>query len=991
MKKFLLLAAIAVSMSSQAQVTPKVQPETPVNGKSYILVNKAQTASQYMSRTSWDGALYFLGESDSNWEKYALTAFNNGDGTWSFGLPSTDEEGNTTYSYMAIPSGTANVNLNATEPAMWKLDAKDGGFYNLIVGEGNNPAALATANGEGSDTPTKDLRMHLNSGSQYFVATYFQGPWYPDCAGGITEIENEAQGSVTFAANDSTSFNWGFVSPEKMTEYYLDLQAVAAINSYYTDYCSIDDYEEGFLKSYQACADLYNSADYNEDDIETIKEILNAKVALYNEIEAAILLNETEDAALLAATENAKATFDKATSAAEIESATTALKNAEESYSLGTGDITSFGKNMSFEDLTAQDGNTTTGIGAVPTGWNVYIDGAQVSTAAEVKAAGINNWHGVNADCTGDIKDGQMGFGIWTSGIPTYEISQTIEGLDNGTYEVTAGLMAGANGSGSRLTTQRIFGNLNSTYYGSQDDYLISELDQSEVYTFANNEILTTDTEMRPVTVNAFVYDGTLTFGVRTDGNYRANNRTSANSAGGDGWFKTDNFRIISKGYIPEDAVAIYVNYLENLNEISGEKMAYTTQEKIDNAGSADITVDTPQEDIIKAILESRDLVAEANASVKAYAKFGESLEKHWEYVEYYEQKAGVGEYSDAVMEAQEVYDDASANTDEEIDAILAKLDEALQACIQSDDIEEGSDLTEYIQNPSFEDLSNQNNANSDGVQDAPKGWSLNVEGAAATRVTGAGWAAINSGDNIDVTNTQGEEVFHQYTDGEHLWGVWAGSIPEIEIYQTIKGLPAGTYTLSADIVVQNDWAGMNLGMQRLFANDYVTMFGAAEDYVQNSDEELYSTFPEDIRVAAEMDAQYPDAVIKHLTYAGNYSGESYGASSAPYTTSVKFGLAKSGEATIGFRTKRISAVTGELSSQASLGWFKLDNFRLTYDSTEVPDGADATPDATAIDAVKTSTTVEFYSLNGVRLAAPQKGINIVKMSNGTVSKVLVK
>jgi hypothetical protein len=34
---------------------------------------------------------------------------------------------------------------------------------------------------------------------------------------------------------------------------------------------------------------------------------------------------------------------------------------------------------------------------------------------------------------------------------------------------------------------------------------------------------------------------------------------------------------------------------------------------------------------------------------------------------------------------------------------------------------------------------------------------------------------------------------------------------------------------------------------------------------------------------------------------------------------------------------------------------------------------------------------VEFYTINGVRLAAPQKGINIVKMSNGTISKVLVK
>ncbi|MBQ0046919.1 MAG: hypothetical protein KBT33_05310 [Prevotellaceae bacterium] len=37
-------------------MTPKVMPEVPINGNSYVLVNKVQTASQYMSRTSWDGA-----------------------------------------------------------------------------------------------------------------------------------------------------------------------------------------------------------------------------------------------------------------------------------------------------------------------------------------------------------------------------------------------------------------------------------------------------------------------------------------------------------------------------------------------------------------------------------------------------------------------------------------------------------------------------------------------------------------------------------------------------------------------------------------------------------------------------------------------------------------------------------------------------------------------------------------------------------------------
>ena len=73
-------------------------------------------------------------------------------------------------------------------------------------------------------------------------------------------------------------------------------------------------------------------------------------------------------------------------------------------------------------------------------------------------------------------------------------------------------------------------------------------------------------------------------------------------------------------------------------------------------------------------------------------------------------------------------------------------------------------------------------------------------------------------------------------------------------------------------------------------------------------------------------------------------------------------------------------------------GWFKVDNFTLFYDSEEIP---------TAIDNVKTSgaaTTIasrQFFTVDGAQVAAPQKGISIVKniMSDGTVkvSKIIIK
>ncbi len=1000
MKKFYLKASLVCAlltsaMAANAQVAPKVPGETPVSGKQYVLFNKAQNSNQYMSRTSWDGAVYFLDKSGSNYASHAVTAMKNEDGSWTFSqtTSATDEEGNTTEStyYMAIPFGTCNLNIKSEEPAVWTLSEGDGaGYYRMTAGEGNN-------------TNTIGMQLHLNAGGQYFVISeqVDGGGWWPDIYGGADQWEDESVGELYATPRDYSSFNWAFVQPANVDAYVQDKEVVSLINGLKNNECEIEDYAAGFTATYEAAAKIYEADEYDIDyDLERIISMVTSKKLLYNEIEAAIAINETDDAVLNAAIANAKNAFDTLTDGDGVTGAIEALKNAEMAYSLGSGDITALGKNMSFEDLSSQGGGETTGVAGAPAGWNVFINGVQAVTADEVRAGGISAWHGINSDSSGEIKDGKMAFGIWTSGVPTYELSQTIEGLENGTYVITAGLMAGSNGNGSRLTTQRIFGNLNSTYYASEFDYNIDKLDQTEVYDFAQNELISTDTEMCPVEVRAYVYDGTLTFGIRTNGDFTANNRTSGNGAGGDGWFKVDNFKLQSLGYIPEDALRVFDHFSNSLQTYYGDgtPMASSMWEKLEaGIGSlSGISEASTQEEVINGIMIAKGMMSDIDASVKAYEKLIAAIETHYEYLEQYSNKMGAGEYSDVIMEAQDAYADGTVQTPEEVEAIIAGLNDALQACIQSDEIEEGADLTEYIKNPSFEDLSAQGNSNSNGVAAPPAGWNLVIEGNECktapdvASASGAGWCAINGGDVLnDVYNTAGEPVYVQYTDGEHLWGLWANAVPVLELSQTITGLPAGTYTLTADIVVQNDWAGANLGMQRLFANDYVTMFAAEEDYIQNTDPELYDTFPADVIAAKKIDDENADAEVKHLVYAGNYSYENYGASGAPYTTTVQFGLADKGDIKFGFRTSRISAVDGQLSSQASMGWFKLDNFHLTYDSATVPAGAEATE----INSVSTaaSTPIEFYSISGARLAAPQKGVNIMKMANGTVQKVIMK
>lgn len=76
--------------------------------------------------------------------------------------------------------------------------------------------------------------------------------------------------------------------------------------------------------------------------------------------------------------------------------------------------------------------------------------------------------------------------------------------------------------------------------------------------------------------------------------------------------------------------------------------------------------------------------------------------------------------------------------------------------------------------------------------------------------------------------------------------------------------------------------------------------------------------------------------------------------------------------------------------------WTLFDNWTLTYygaNSTQTPDG-----DASGIDGVTSDAavvSVAYYTLGGARIAAPNKGINIVKtvLADGTVnvSKILVK
>ncbi len=990
MKKHYLISALALALGisgAQAVERPKTPAGAPEDGGKYILVN-AYNPTGYMSRTSWDGALYFLGKDDSNYANHAFTAQKNDDETWSFYTSVFVEVDSLTSdsiyepNYLVMNSGSGNVNMNTTELTKWTVSpGVVDGFYTLTAGEGNFGDFLG-------------LKLHLNGGAQFFVISEINngGGWYPDYAGGATPADNDwgwvVDDNGRAIMNDSTSENWAFIKVEDVPAHMAVYQVYQVIADYENYYEGLEGPHDGGSVGFKATDDavsaIYSAAEFDaEADYQTIVDMINAKKALYDAIVLASAAEEPT-AALTTAIETACTAFDTMTATADVEAAKAALTEALNAFNQGAGDYTSFGANMSFEDLSAQGGYTTTGVAAPPAGWTVIIDGDTVRTIEDVNAHGIGNWHGVNADCAGDVKDGNYGFGLWAPAVPEYQISQTITGLDNGTYVISAGLMVGANGA-SRRTTQRIFGNLNSKYFGSEYEYDLSLLDGGEVYGFQGNVEPVTDTEMQPMEVRAYVYDGTLTFGLRTNGNYAA---ALNESNSGTGWFKIDNFRLYKEGYVGADAAAVANHFIELIADYTGEKMQDAIIDKLDQAldGISEVDENEDPAKINNIIVTLKALVPEAAASVDAYTRFEAAINEAYEKSAGYEFYAGFDEYITLVDEAYSAHDDAYVSV-AEIDSIIALFGPAFVE-LQKSGIAVG-DYMGIIQNPSFEDLTAQNNQNTDGPAAVPTGWNLMLNGEECKTVadySAAGasmnWCAINSGDNINYVDSEGNTWTAQYTDGDHLWGIWAANMPEVELYQEFTGIPVGTYILSCDMVCPWDWAGDGVTTQRIFANEYVQMFGSEENYADAQNITV------DMLRAMAKDSINPDADIKHMNYAGHVNTESGGLSQTPRPMSLKFGVDESGVMRIGFRTNNVG-FDGTVKPHDGSGWFKLDNFKLFYESTDLP---------TAIGSVEASDKLleivgqQYFTIDGRQVAQPQKGINIIKniMSDGSVKTVKV-
>lgn len=321
----------------------------------------------------------------------------------------------------------------------------------------------------------------------------------------------------------------------------------------------------------------------------------------------------------------------------------------------------------------------------------------------------------------------------------------------------------------------------------------------------------------------------------------------------------------------------------------------------LDAAVAAAKTVEGSDIHAVKTALEAA--IEEAKASIAEYAVLYQTIEKAKSML-----VEGIDPYDDLaeVVDLAEILH-AEGTVDDENENILAELESALAAYIEAI---EAYVVADAVANGTFGDAS----------AASVDGWTQ-VGGAMGKTGNHNKWTNVNDG------------FFEQ----------WQNTLPDVEIYQEISGLPAGTYTFAAYVVAcqQSNDDSHEVSGVNLFANS--------------------------------------DSVAIHtINVDRNAENQAIGAEFVMVTTTIAAGETLK----VGMSVKSTDA-----------NWVVIDNAKLYNFSGEGYN----TANGTGIDEVELGEVAgrEFFNAAGVAVDAPVQGITIVKTTytNGVVkvSKVFVK
>ena len=197
------------------------------------------------------------------------------------------------------------------------------------------------------------------------------------------------------------------------------------------------------------------------------------------------------------------------------------------------------------------------------------------------------------------------------------------------------------------------------------------------------------------------------------------------------------------------------------------------------------------------------------------------------------------------------------------------------------------------------------------------------------------------------------------------------------DYYQTITGLPAGDYRVGVQAFYRAGFAD----------NDYSTLSNTSNNRAQ-----LYATgngvtnTVALVRASSEASSVMlggSESVVGNRYIPNNMHAASLYFAAGKYHNYVDVTVGNDGVLTIGIR--KTSTINGD--------WTIFDNWSLLYNPSSNDSrtrSGEITDIVTVCDSDDTEP-VKTYSLDGTRLSTQRKGINIVRMSNGTVRKVFVK
>ena len=449
-------------------------------------------------------------------------------------------------------------------------------------------------------------------------------------------------------------------------------------------------------------------------------------------------------------------------------------------------------------------------------------------------------------------------------------------------------------------------------------------------------------------------------YGLVTDGKIRLGIRrltTPPSNAGT--WTLWDNFKLTYRAKNPELAAQVLDAKAKELNELlttSEENMtdpviqnsvyAYTESQKSNLSDAAKYEVLIETNDALVAAKENIQQVGAYKTAYEAYQAACDELEKLDE-----SQEADIWDQIDEMDDELDGDDGAAFRSlsTEDLVTLIAKVEDftkEVQAAI--DDIklaekiaemadatdDKPYDATSWIINPDMEDSSQDSNA------DASKKM--------------AGWDFWKAKGNGPVKGSDG-------INGRSL-EAWSGTIGaelEFTAYQTLTGLPAGKYELSAKAANASN--------------------GVAEDEKLWADPEKAATGRAYL-CAILSDGENEKAVSTPVE-------PNVGSATAANTYTVTFTVEEGNDVKIGFQS------IGTMPFR----WFMCDDFTLTYYGTESAK-VDSTDegDVVAIEGVEetapaTKAIAGIYNASGAKIATLQQGINIVKYTDGSVKKIFVK